>query len=224
MKYTYLKNIPLFHGIEESSLDSLMDCLGAKVKNYSKYEMVLVAGSKVDRVGIVVSGSVQVIKEDIIGNRTIIAGIGQYELFGEVFACALIEKSPITVVATEPCSVLWIQFLRLITTCSSACVFHAKLIENMLKLMAEKNIILNNKIDYLSKRTIREKLTAYIISLAEQQDSLEFEIPFNRNELADFLCVDRSAMSRELGKMRDEGLLDINKNSIKLLSKEDFLI
>jgi len=224
MNYESLKQISLFEGIEPHELKSLISCLGAKYRSYEKNETVLLAGSHVEQIGIVLTGSVQVIKEDLIGNRTIIGNVGEYELFAEVFACASVNVIPITVIASEDCTIMWIGFHKIVATCPSSCVFHTKLIENMMKILARKNMLLNQKIDCLSKRSIRDKLITYLISQADRQKSLIFSIPFSRNELADYLCVDRSAMSRELGKMRDEGLLDYDRNTFRILSRDEFLV
>lgn len=224
MNYEVLRQISLFDGIDSKDLKSLIACLGAMSRSYEKGEAVLLAGSPIDRVGVVLSGSVQVVKEDIVGNRTIIANIEQNELFAEVFACSPASILPISVIALEDCTVMWIQFRKIITTCSSSCVFHTKLIANMMRLMAEKNLKLNQKIDYLSKRSIRDKLIAYLLAQADQQKSLIFSIPFSRNELADFLCADRSALSRELSHMKEDGLIDYYKEQFKILSKDNFIL
>lgn len=217
-----MARIPLFRGLDPGDLKSLVNCLGAFSRSYDKGEAVLTAGSRIDHVGIALSGSIQIVRDDIAGNRTILTNIGEFELFAEVFACSSEDTVPISAYALEESTVMWIQFRKIITTCSSACVFHTKLIENMMRLMADKNLMLNRKLDYLSKRSIREKLTAYLLSQAEQQNNLLFTIPFSRNELADYLCIDRSALSRELGKMKAEGLIDYYLDQFKILSKSRF--
>jgi CRP-like cAMP-binding protein len=163
----------------------------------------------------VLSGSARVIKEDENGNVMILTELAASELFGEAFACAGIEQSPVTVLAAEDSEILCIDYKKITSSCSSACGFHSKLIENMLKIIAEKNLLLNQKIEILSKRTTREKLLAFFD--AQRGAAKKFSIPYNREELAHYLCVDRSAMSGELCKMRDEGLLKFHKNKFEIL-------
>lgn len=214
-----LREVSLFDGIQTKNLDGLLSCLNALDRRYKKSEVVLHHGSSIDHVGVVLEGSVQVIKDDVFGNRSIISTVGRGELFAEVFAFSVTDSSPISVVATEDCTIMWIQFRRIISVCSSACEFHTAMIGNMLKLIAEKNLVLNQKIDYLSKRNIRDKLLAYFSDRADAEQSLTFTIPYNRGELADYLCVDRSALSRELGKLKKEGVLEYKKNKFTLSRK-----
>jgi len=214
--------IALFEGIDEKSFKSLFQCLSVMIRSYHRQEVVLMAGSRADWIGIVLKGSVMIVKEDMFGNRMIVGSAEKYDMFAEVYACASPQNIPVSVVAAEDCSIMWVHFHRIASACSSACAFHTRLIENMMKILASKNLMLNRKIDHLSKKTIRGKLMAFLIDQAEAHKSLTFNIPFSRSELADYLCIDRSAMSRELGKMRDEGLLDMHRNSFKILSRESF--
>ncbi len=211
-----LKSVSLFNRINDNELEPILKCLSAEIKKHKKDSIIFIAGDKISSVGIVLSGQVQVIKEDIMGNRTILTELSSGEIFGEIFACAGIEKSPVTVIAMADCDVMFIDYKKIVTTCSSACAFHTILIENMLKLIASKSIVLNQKIDILSKRSTREKIMSFLLTQMEKSKDNSFTIPFSREELADYLCVDRSALSRELCKMRDEGLLKFNKNEFKL--------
>lgn len=210
------KNIKLFNNIKADDLSAMLNCLGVKNKQYEKKSVVMLAGDNVDHVGIVLKGAVLIIKEDFTGNRSIVDRAGQYEMFGEALACAGIQESPVTVVAAEDSEIMWIQFRRIVNTCSMSCMFHARLIENMMKLLAQKNLQMNQKLEITSKRNLREKLTAYLLMQAKEAQSFDFAIPLSRSELADFLYVDRSAMSRELCKMRDEGLIEFNKNRFSI--------
>ncbi len=209
------KSSPLFSGIAFSDFERMLNCLSAKTADYMKGDVILLSGDTVNFVGLVLSGSVQVIKEDMDGRITILTELGVSELFGEVFACADIAQSPVTVLAAESTEILRMDYKKIITSCTSACPFHAKLIENMLKLVARKNLMLNQKIEILSKRTTREKLLAYFDM--QRGMAKKFTIPYNREELAHYLCVDRSAMSNELCKMRDEGMLRFQKSAFELL-------
>ena len=206
------KHVRLFNNIIANDLPNMLSCLGVKHKQYKKGSIVLQAEDNVDHVGIVLRGAVLIVKEDFAGNRSIVDHVGQYEIFGEAFACAGIQKSPVTVVAAENSEIMWIQFRRIINTCSINFMFHFRLIENMMRLLAVKNLQMNQKLGITSKRNIRDKLMAYLIIQAKEAQSYNFTIPLSRSELADYLYVDRSALSRELCKMRDEGLIEFNKN------------
>ena len=165
----------------------------------------------------VLSGAVDMIKEDVWGNKTILTRMGKNELFGETFACGEDSLSVVTFVAPYGARVLLIPFHRVMHNCANACAFHQKLIENMVKVIAGKNRELMRKIEVVSKRTIRDKLLAYLSLQAQTQDSPYFDIPLGRVELAEYLCVDRSALTRELAKMKEEGILDYDRNSFRLL-------
>ena len=205
----------MFQGIAPGEFDTMLSCLAARTARYKKDEIILLSGAAVDSVGLILSGSVRIVREDADGNSTIIAELTISEIFGEVFACAGITQSPVTVAAAEDAEILFLNYRKIITTCPSACVYHARLIENMLSLLARKNLMLNQKIEILSKRTTREKLLYFFDSQRGAEN--RFSIPFNREELARYLSVDRSAMSKELCKMRDEGLLRFKRNHFELL-------
>lgn len=214
-----LKKCPLFDKIEEKDLENMLYCLSAKNKIYKKNDFIFSEEDKPTYVGIIVSGSVCVVKEDFWGNRSILAKLGEGDLFGEAFSCAEIESLPVSVVASENTEVILIDYKKIITTCSAACVFHSHLINNMIKILANKNIMMTRKIQHIAKRTTREKLLSYLSEQAIKCKSNEFKIPFNRQELADYLSVDRSAMSNELSKMRDEGIIEFSKNEFKIKLK-----
>jgi len=215
--FDLLKSLDLFERISDIDLENMLNCLDAKLCVYEKDNMIFLTGDAISKVGIVLSGSVQVIKEDFLGNRTVLVQLSSGDIFGETFACAGVTKSPVTVLAVTGCEVLLVDYKKIITTCSSACIFHTRLIENMLKLLAKKNLMLNQKIELISKRTTREKLMSYFTIQMDKSKSNRFITSFTRHELADFLCVDRSAMSRELSKMRDEGLLTFKGNQFEIL-------
>jgi CRP/FNR family transcriptional regulator, dissimilatory nitrate respiration regulator len=210
--FGFLAGIPLFDGISSEELKYLLSCLNAKQQFFTKQEILLLEGQPASLVGIVLSGSVLIVKEDYRGNRIILAEASAGELFSEAFSCAQMEHLPVTVVSAQDSMVLWIDYRRVVSVCSSACGFHAKLIQNMLRILASKNMLLNRKIEYMSKRTIREKLLAFLSDQAAGIVEKEFSIPFSRQELADYLCVDRSALSAELSKMRSAGLLEFHRN------------
>jgi CRP-like cAMP-binding protein len=207
----------LFKNFDFNDLESILNCLSAKVHTYKKDDILLFQGDEVHFIGIVLSGRIKIIKEDISGNINIVSNFGINAIFAEAFAYANVFESPVTVQASEYCEILYIDSKRLFRTCKNTCVFHTSLIENMLSLIARKNIMLNEKIEILSKRTTREKLLEFFNIQIHMTHSKKFSIPYNREGLANYLCVDRSALSRELSNMRDEGLIDFQKNRFEVL-------
>ena len=210
-----VKSNPLFEGIAFSDFESMLTCMSAKTVFYRKNDVILLSGDTVNFVGLVLSGSIQVLKEDIDGHVMLLNELGVSEIFGEVFACAGIDHSPVTVRAKEDAEILFIDYRKIIVSCTTACPFHTKLIENMLKLIAVKSLTLNQRIEILSRRTTREKLLTFFDM--QRGMAKKFSIPYNREELAQYLCVDRSAMSNELSKMRDDGLIRYNRNEFEFL-------
>lgn len=215
-----LKNVELFNGIDSEKLLSLLSCLDARTSEFQKDELAVRAGEPVLGIGIVLDGKLQIIKEDVLGNRAILAQLTYGDLFGASLVSAGTDKSPVSVCAQSDCSVLMIDYHKLIATCSSACGFHLHLIKNMLRILARENIVLSKKIEVLSARTSRDKIMAYLLSQAQRANSRSFEIPLSRDALADYLCVNRSALSRQLSQMRDEGIIDFSKNRFTLNKTE----
>jgi len=212
-----LINSQLFLGIGVSELERLMHCLSAQAKKYAKDEFVMISGDAVNQIGLVIKGRVKIIKEDMDGNSVILTELSSSEIFGEVFACAGVTQSPVTIAAMENAEILFINFKKIIEICPSACPFHTRLMENMLKMIAVKTLLLNQKIEILSKRTIRKKLIYFFDAYSDK--GKKFTVPYNREEMAHYLCVDRSALSGELCKMRDEKLIRFNKNNFEILYK-----
>ncbi len=212
---------PLFAGIKEDQLESLLGCLAAVKRVFRKDEFVFMAGDKAVSIGVVLSGGVRVVQEDFWGHRMILAHVGPGALFGEAFSCAEKNTLPVSVVVSEPSEIMLINYRKIVSTCTSACVFHTQLITNMMRVLAEKNILLTRKMEHLSKRTTRDKLLSFLSAQALLVGSDTVKVPFNRQELADYLCVDRSALSREIGAMQDAGLLRYEKNSFELMRTEN---
>lgn len=215
--FEILRKCPLFNGIGDNDLLGLLGCLDAKVMRFEKKYTIFTEGSKAKYLGIVLSGSAQIVQMDYYGNRSILCGIEPSELFGEAFACAGADSIPVSVIANEPCEVLLIDCNRILHTCSNACSFHQTLIFNLMKDIAAKAIMFQQKIEIISKRSTREKLLAYLNAQARKTGKRSFDIPFDRQELADYLEVERSGLSAEISKLRKEGILNSNKNSFELL-------
>jgi CRP-like cAMP-binding protein len=214
---TLLQSCALFNGIESDQLFKLLECLGATQHARAKGDFILRAGDPPSWVGVVLEGSAHIIQEDFWGNRSIVARALPGDLFAESFCCAATDQLPVSVVALEPTKILTLDFNRIVSLCSSACGFHNALIKNMLKVIASKSVELTRKLEDVSQRTTKEKLLSYLSRQALAKDARRFDIPFNRQELADYLSVDRSALSGELSKMQSEGILSYQKNHFELL-------
>ena len=211
-----LKKCTLFDGMNDEEIYVMLSCLKARVVTASKGEYIFTEGEPDKYVGIVLSGEAQIIMVDFFGNRNITASIDPADVFGESFACADVEAMPVSVVASEASEIMLINCGYIIDVCSRACTFHNRMIYNMMKIVAKKNIEFNRKIEITSKRTTRGKLMAYLMTQAKMRGSNNFTIPFDRQELADYLGVERSAMSAELSRMRQEGLVDYKKSWFKV--------
>lgn len=216
--YGILLRSPLFAGISEEELGSMLTCLSAEKKACRKNEYLLRQGDTVDFVGLVLTGSVNVLKDDYWGNRNIVAVIPPGHTFAESYACVPGAPLSVSAQATQETLILRMNIHRVLTTCPSACAFHARLIENLIALLASKNLLMNEKLTYLSQRTTREKLLSYLSASSQRAGNAHFVIPFDRQELADFLSVDRSALSAELSRMQRDGILTYHKNEFTLLS------
>lgn len=212
-----LKRSGLFAGVSEEEISSMLSCLNARLSKYKKGEYVFRQGEHVRDIIVPVEGSVHIQKDDYWGNRSILERISVGEMFGEAYVAPESDALLNDVVTTEDSVVMLFDVKRIITTCSSACHFHSKVVQNLFFAISETNRKLIQKLDHISRRTTREKLISYLSQESRRQNSSSFSIPFNRQQLADFLSVDRSAMSNELCKMRDDGLLTFDRNHFELL-------
>ncbi len=215
--YPILKKCVLFDDIKDENLSSMLACLGAKKITVKKGQPIFREGDTANCVGIVLSGSVKLIREDYYGNRSIVAYIPPSEVFGETYACAGISSLPVSMVADEDSICLLIDCRRITTSCTNSCVFHSQVIFNLLRLVACKNLVFDQKIEVTSKRTTREKLMTYLLGQAKMNGSNTFTIPYDRQALADYLEVERSGLSAEISKLRKEGKLESEKNMFILL-------
>ena len=211
-----LARCPLFLGLEPSDLTAILGCLGAQEASWGRGETIFAAGEAATQIGVVLEGSVQIERIDYYGNRSVLGMVGAGELFGESFACADVASLPIDAVAAVDCRVLLLDCRRLLHTCTNACDFHNRLIYNLMKILAAKNLAFHQKLEITAKRTTREKLLAYLLSEAARHQSERFTIPFDRQALADYLAVDRSGLSAEIGKLVKEGVLTTHKHEFVL--------
>lgn len=207
----------LFTGVSEKDLLIMLKCLEAQDYHYKKGEYVFCQGELLNHITVLVSGELHIQKDDYWGNRSILNRVGIGEMFGEAYLAQDEGVILNDVVAAQDSVVVFFDVKRIITTCSSACNFHTQVVQNLFFSISEKNRNLVQKLGHISKRTTREKLISYLSEEAKRQKNGNIVIPFNRQQLADFLSVDRSAMSNELCKMRDEGLLKFDKNKFVLL-------
>ncbi|MDY3954037.1 MAG: Crp/Fnr family transcriptional regulator [Anaerovoracaceae bacterium] len=212
-----LKRTKLFAGVAEEEIGAMLSCLDARLHEYKKGEYVLRQGEHMSFITVLVDGELHIQRDDYWGNRAIIIPIAVGEMFGEAYIAPESGALLNDVVAVEDSAVIFFDARRIITVCSSACRFHSMVVQNLFFAISEKNRKLVQKLGHMSKRSTREKLISYLSEESKRQNSARFTIPFNRQQLADFLSVDRSAMSNELCKMRDEGLLRFEKNSFTLL-------
>ena len=214
-----LAKCPLFAEIAPEQIETMLSCLGGTVKQYKKNELVIMEGDAVSSVGVLLAGEMQVTKDDLMGNRSILTELHESDIFAEALACAGTKHSPVSVWSMQKSSVLMMPFERIVNSCSSACGFHARLIENMMRLLAGKNLALTQKIDLLTQRTIRSRILLYLQQQAVANDSNEYTLllPLSRKEMAEYLSVDRSALSREMCRLRDEGVISFEKNLLKIL-------
>ena len=207
---------PLFDGISEQERGAMLGCIGYHIGTFKKGGIVALEGENLQHIGIVLSGSVDMVKEDLWGHKTMLLRIRKDEIFGETFACGEDNLSVVTFQVSEDARILFLPFDRVMHSCTMACRFHHQLIENMVHIIANKNRDLMRKVEVVSRRSIREKLLTYLSIQSQTQGSRYFEIPLGRLELAEYLCVDRSALTRELAKMKDEGLLDYDRNWFRI--------
>jgi CRP/FNR family transcriptional regulator, dissimilatory nitrate respiration regulator len=214
--WTILQQTPLFTGITEDKADRMLTCLSAARRSFAKGMYILHTGDAVTRFGLILTGSVQVVAEDFWGNRNILAILGVGEVFAESYACLPGAKLTVDVMALEDTEALFLDARNALMPCASACDEHGALVRNLAAMLAAKNLNLNDKLHHVTQRSTREKLLSYLSAQSARTGSPTFAIPFNRQQLADYLAVERSAMSAELGRLRDEGVLTFQKNGFCL--------
>ena len=215
--FNILKKCNLFSNIEEEKINKMLECLGAKVVCFDKKYTIFSEGSPARYIGIMLTGSAQIFQIDYNGNRNILSSIEPGEVFAEAFACAEIDALPVTIIANEPSEVMLIDSSRVLYTCSNNCDFHRQLIFNLMKNLATKTLLFHQKMEITSKRTTKEKLLTYLSLYSKKVDKKSFTIPFDRQELADYLEVERSGLSMEISKLKKDGIINSHKNHFELL-------
>ena len=211
-----LRNSPFFKGLSDGEILSVLHCVNAATISTKRSSYIFRAGDTTEVMGLVLAGSVLVIQEDLWGHRNILSKCCAGDFFGEPYAASPGSVLNISVIADEDCEILFLNVQRLLVSCPAACEHHQKLIRNLVCVLANKLLIFNDKITHVGKRTTRDKLLSYLSAESVRQSSLSFDIPFNRQQLADYLCIDRAAMSAELSKLQKEGLIKTNRNHFEL--------
>ena len=215
-----LKKSNLFYGVSSEEISAMLKCLSARLKHFKKEEFIIRSGDCIRSVGMMLSGTALIIQEDFWGKRTIISEVLPGNIFAETYACIPSIPIEMSVISDSECDVLFLDFNKILNVCTSACNFHTRLLQNFLSAIARKNLVLTKKMQHMSKKTIREKLLSYLSAESLKSNSSTFDIPFNRQQLADYLSIDRSALSNEMSKLQDEGILTYKKNRFTL--KENF--
>ena len=202
----------LFQGIREHEIEAMLTCLSAEERTYGKDAYIYRAGDVTGRLGVVMEGAVNIIKDDVWGNRKIIENIGGGQIFGETYACLKGEPLMVDVQASERSRILFMDVNRILTTCSSSCDFHNRLIRSLMYVLAGKNLMLTKKMDIITPKSLRERVMVYLSQESVKQESRTITVPFNRQQMADYLSVDRSALSAELSRMQRDGVISYEKN------------
>ena len=203
-----LTKTEIFARATEEEVSSMLNCLSAKKKKYQKDEIIFHAGDIVSSIGVMVKGNALIENDDIWGNRSVLDYVKEGQIFAETYACALNEKLMVNVIAMSDCEVLFLDVRKILKVCPNACEFHQNLVQNL---------NLSRRIFHTSSKTIRGRLLSYLSYQAMEREKEEFDIPYNRQQLADYLGVDRSAMSNELGKMQKDGLIEVKRNHFRIL-------
>ena len=213
------KRSALFDGIGIERLSALFACLGARRQRLAKGETLMRLGDRADRIGVLLSGTLSVSAYDLEGRRSIIKRIGPAEIVAASQSLSGAKAMSVDVEADEDSEVLVLKAVRILSPCENACSFHSRLVHNLMRTLAAKTMELNRKIEILSHRSTQDRLMAYLRSVAQQKGANEFDIPFDRQQLADFLCVERSALSAEIGRLSRLGLITSRKSHFTLRRK-----
>lgn len=210
----------LFQGFTQADLTYLLDCLKPKISAYEKYQFIAAAGDVFESIGILLSGEAAVYRENAAGDRVMITPLVPGDLFGEMLAFSGTQTWPVSVLAQENCDVLFLGKQKIIGACEGMCPWHRALIENLLKILSEKALFLNKKVEYLSIKSMRGRIATYLLEQSKKTRSSIFMLPLSRNDMADFLNVSRPSMSREMARMRDEGLIEYHLATIRILNMD----
>jgi CRP-like cAMP-binding protein len=202
-----LKSCLLFSGISNESLNIMLDCLKPKTRRYKARETVVACGQPFQGLGIVADGEIALAKEMSCGNRILMGILSAGDIFGESVAFSDLKTWPMTVIANKDCSLLFLPPDKISSSCSNICSSHGILINNMLRILSNKALMLNKKIEHIATKNIRGRVSSYLLEIYGQNKTASFTLPMKRYELADYLNIPRPSLSRELGLMRDDGII-----------------
>lgn len=211
-----ISNCMLFEKMSTEELTMLLNCLKPRIRRLSKNDIANAAGDPFEGIGVVLSGQAAVIKESAAGNRNILTMLKPGDLFGEMAAFSGSGKWPATVVAQTACSIMYLPPDKILGQCEKSCISHRQLIMNMLGILSKKALMLSRKLEFLSIKSMRGRIANFLLEQYIKSGQTTFLLPMNRNELADFLNVSRPSLSREMCKMRDDGLLDFHRSAVQL--------
>lgn len=217
--FSVIKSSPLFSSINEDEIKAILSCLDVRTTSYKKDEFILRFGESIKAVGIVLFGRALITQEDIWGNRNIVSTLRTGETFGTAYASTGMKAVNVSIIAECDTTVMYLPINKILSMCPSACTFHTALIRNLLKETCRKNLKFSDKITHMSQRTTRAKILSYLSSEAQQNNAFEFDIPFSRQGMADYLSVERSGLSVELGKLKKEGLIDYEGKHFVVIKK-----
>lgn len=224
MDLTFLAQTPLFHGVAPQEITAMLGCLHAREQSFSKGQIIYAAGTCITAMGMVLEGSVCIQRDDFWGNTSVLASVSPGQMFAETYSCIPHEPLMVSVMAEKPCTVLFLETPHMLQVCSNQCGFHQRLVQNLLVISAQKNLALSQKIAFTTAKTIRGRLLTYLSAQASEGKRPDFTIPFNRQQLADYLNVERSALSNELSKMQRDGLLTVSGRHFVLKVQEGDLV
>ena len=211
----------LFSGITSEEMHTMLGCLGAQVKTFKRGNLLVSPGQPLDSLLIMLGGQAHIVQYDLDGNRFIRGDLAVGDCFGDMTVCTHQETTELGLEARTTTQVLIVKYARVVTTCSSACQFHARLIQNLLKVIASHSIQQAQQLDVLSQKTLREKLWYFLRSECDDKREVEFSIPYSRSELAAYLRCDRAALSREISHMVAQGLIDAPHRQRFILHREE---
>lgn len=203
---------PLFINMPDPDIRRLFHCFQIKEKTFQKNEYIIQAGMPITDILLIEEGLAHIVEDDYWGNRTLIDCINSHNVFGIGYAYSPFSVYPVSLVAKKKTKILFIDATKVFTPCGKHCLHHQQLIQNAVAILANKNVGLIDKITHLSRRSTKDKILSFLSFYSKKVDSPDFYIPFDRQELADYLSVDRSALSKELGKLKQEGIIDFEKN------------
>lgn len=216
--YNQIKNSPVFYGMNDEELKGLLECFHARVRKYEKEEMIIRQGDIISNIYLILDGGVNIEKDSYWGRRIIISRLGKNQNLALSFVGSKNVESSVDAITVEETLVLILSYEKCTSMCQNACTRHKVLINNLFQILSKENIELIQKIENVSQKSIRDKVLTFLSNEAQKNHSNQFDIKFNRQDLADYLNVDRSAMSFELSKLQKEGLIKYNKNHFELIS------